>query len=294
MATKKTGLVFTGGGLRGICAQAGALVALKEKNLKIDAMIGTSAGGIVGALYASGRTPDEIVARLGQVERDNFLDPLKPAVLLSRIIKGFRGVTGYYQGKALLEWLEDNLGEDHCIEECKIPFYLTMTNISRGEPQVEIKKKGRLAELARASSAVPLVFEPQKIGEEYFVDGGVTDNVPVDELFALHPELDQVLVLTSLNTKVERQSIDNRFLSKSFTPARIVVRVLDAALRAQERDNLRTGEKKKILRLRVRPTDIDLDEPERIGECLEESVTLARQMIARNEVDLSGIARQAS
>ena len=87
----------------------GALVALKEENLKIDAMIGTSAGGIVGALYASGRSPDEIVERLGQVQRDDFLDPVKPAVLLSRIIKGFRGVKGYYQGKALLAWLERNL-----------------------------------------------------------------------------------------------------------------------------------------------------------------------------------------
>ena len=133
---KKTGLVLTGGSLRGICAQTGALMALAEHDLEFDAVIGTSAGAIVGALYAAGKTPTELRDYFTSLNRDDYLDPVGRFRLAMAAWKKLRGLTGYYRGNALLAVLRRGVAPKTRIEQTEIPLLITVTNVSRGLPQV--------------------------------------------------------------------------------------------------------------------------------------------------------------
>lgn len=286
--SKKTGLVLTGGGLRGVCAQTGALLALEPLGLRFDAVIGTSAGAIVGAFYGAGKTAPEIEGLLLGLRREDYLDPRSRLSLAFALTRRLQGVTGYYRGRALLEFLRRALAPKTRIEECFPPLALTVTNVSRGIPQ--IKTTGPLAEYTRASSAIPLVFELQEVDGEHYADGGVANNVPLDELAKLHPELEQLLVLTSLRVLGDEPPVDNRFLSQDWTPARALGRELDAVAEGQRLDNLNVGGRP-IQVLRVRTLAFDLDEPEKIPDCIRQAREDAQRQIDDGEVDLSEIPR---
>jgi predicted acylesterase/phospholipase RssA len=286
---RATGLVLTGGALRGICAQVGALLALEPHRLRFDAVIGTSAGSIVGALFAAGKTPAQMEGLLAGLRREDYLDPRSNLALAFALSRRLRGVSGYYRGEALLGFLRRSLAPRTRIEECDPPLAITVTNVSRGVPQV--KTRGPLAELARASSAIPLVFELQAIDGEYYADGGVANNVPLDELAKLRPDLEQFLVLTSLRPLRDEPPVDNRFLEQDWTPARALGRTLDAVAEGQRLDNLNVGGRRvQVLRLRTR--DIDLDEPQHIPACVAEARQDAQRQIDAGAIDLSEIPRR--
>jgi NTE family protein len=281
-----TGLVLTGGGLRGVCAQAGALLALEEAGYRFDAVIGTSAGAIVGALYASGLSAAALDERLRTLTNDDFLDPIGRLPLAFALARELRGVTGYYRGEALLWWLRRNLRVER-IEDCPLPLFVTVTNVSRGVPQV--KTAGPLAAFARASSAIPLVFAAQRVGDEYYADGGAANNVPVDELVRLRPDLEQLVVLTALRVERPEPEPDNGFLREKWTPVRALGRVLDAVAEGQRLDNLDVPQK--IVVVRARTLSLDLDDADRVGEAIDLAHTTTAQRIAAGEIDLSDVPR---
>lgn len=164
----KLGLVLSGGAFKGL-AHVGVLKALEENNIKIDAIAGCSMGAIIGAFYASGRTPKEIEEF---VVKQNFRSVLNfsiyslsklginPADKMRQLIEGFTGVTKF--------------------SELKIPLYINATNISR-ETEV-VFHRGDLFTAIRASIAVPGIFSPLKINKDYYLDGGVLNNMPVSIL----------------------------------------------------------------------------------------------------------------
>jgi len=283
---KTTGLVLTGGGLRGVCAEAGALQALEEMGYRFDAVIGTSAGAIVGALYASGLGAGELAGRLRSLRKDDYLDPVSRLTLLVSLSRELRGLTGYYRGEALLRWLERNLAERR-IEDCDPPLYITVTNVSRGVPQV--KSQGPLAAFARASSAIPLVFALQRVDDEYYADGGAANNIPVDELNRLRPDLEQLLVITALRVERPEPEPNNDFLRQEWTPVRALGRVLDAIAEGQRLDNLNAPQK--IVVLRARTLNLDLDDVDRIGEAIDLAYATTKERIAAGEFDLSDVPR---
>jgi|GEM_PF-5713656 predicted acylesterase/phospholipase RssA len=284
-----TGLVLTGGGLRGICAQTGALVALERRGYRFDAIIGTSAGAIVGALYAShGPGSAEAIAdRLRSIRREDYLDELNIAELLFKKEVLNVPITGLHSGAPLLAWLRDNLGQE-CIEKCEPPLFLSVTNISRSFPQ--IKTEGPLAEFARASSAVPGFFEAQEVEGEVYVDGGVANNVPVDELAKRREDLDQFLVLTSLGAPQEPEP-DNDFLNDNFPLLAVLERSLRAAGEGLALNNLSAGERR-VEVLRVQAPDIDLEDAARVGETIDAAIANAERQIAEAAIDLTGIRRE--
>jgi len=285
---KKTGLVLTGGGLRGICAHAGALQALSEEGCRFDAVIGTSAGAIVGSLYAAGVPAPEIVRRISAIRREDYLDPIGFFQLLRDAARRFRGVTGYYRGEALLAWLRRNLAPKTRIEECDPPFHVTVTNVSRGLPQV--KTAGPLAEFARASAAIPMAFQLQEVEGELYADGGAVNNVPVDELVELRPELEQLLIVTALDPTPGEPPVDNSFLDKPWTPFRALARVLEAIAAEQKIENLEAGGRP-VQTFRIEAPDLDLDEPEKTAECIRRALEDARRRIADGTVDLSEVRK---
>jgi NTE family protein len=155
-------LALSGGGARGI-VHAGFLKALDEAGLKPAAISGTSMGAIVGSMYASGVTPDEMMKALKYPDLKTL-----PSWL------GFKAGIGSLE--IVRKTLEQHIGSDR-FEDLKIPLIVAVTNLNRA--CVELINTGNLYDAVIASSSIPVIFMPQKIGAHFYVDGGLTMNMPV-------------------------------------------------------------------------------------------------------------------
>ncbi|HAA17402.1 MAG TPA: patatin [Cytophagales bacterium] len=170
------GLCLSGGGTRGI-SHLGMLKALDEAGIRVDRISGTSAGALAGAMYASGYSPDEIY---DIYTNSTALRYLRPAV-------NFRGIIKIDKARAyLLKYLPED-----SFEALKIPLTVAATNLQEGRS--DFFTEGPLVEPLLASSALPIIFNPVKIGDYSYVDGGILANMPVmplvgqvDFVFALH------------------------------------------------------------------------------------------------------------
>lgn len=161
----KTGLILSGGGYRGI-AHIGVIRAMEEAGIKPDAIAGTSAGAVVGALYASGLSTGEM------------LDFFKGLQLFSIGNYAF-GKPGWLDPDNFYESFREFLSADD-FNSLKIPLKVTATNILDG--RLEVFTEGPLVRPLLASAAFPGVFAPVEIGKGYYVDGGVLNNFPADLL----------------------------------------------------------------------------------------------------------------
>jgi NTE family protein len=158
----KLALALGGGAARGF-AHIGVIQVLEENGIKPDMVVGTSAGSLVAALYASGKNGTEM-ARLadgmdeGAITDWNF--PLK----------------GLIKGEALARYVRSQTG-GRSIEQLPMPLGIVATNLHDGNGV--LFRSGDLGVAVRASSAVPAVFQPVEIGNRTFVDGGLVAPVPV-------------------------------------------------------------------------------------------------------------------
>lgn len=286
---KKTGLVLTGGALRGVCAQAGALLALEERGIRFDAVIGASAGSIVGALYCSGKSAREVADTVRRAKSSDFLDPDVTGTLRA-LFNGLRGWTGYYKGDALLRWLEANLGPSKNLESCSPPYRIAVTNVSRAYPQV--KGHGPLAEWARASAAVPVAYRLARVEGELYADGGAVDNVPASQLARLDLDVEVFLIVTSLKVLREEPAPDEGFLSRSLTAFRGVGRAVEAISESLQLDDLHVGPGREVRVLRVDPGEIDFDEPEKIPAALDRAHEHAKSQLDAGAVKIDDLPRR--
>ncbi len=191
MAEKYNGfaLVLSGGGARGIM-HAGFLKALDENGLRPEAISGASMGAIVGAMYASGVRPDDM---LNAIKLPEF-----------RNLHSWIGLKGGFGSLAQLrKQLEKFITIDK-LEKLPIPLYVSVTNLNKGLN--EVFSKGNLYDLVVASASIPILFVPTKIGKYYYVDGGVTNNLPAQ---CLEKEGRMVIGLNSNHT----EEIDKEFTS---------------------------------------------------------------------------------
>lgn len=159
----KTGLVLSGGGTRGF-AHLGVLKALKEHNIKPDIIAGVSAGSIVGALYADGEDADKALKALTSKRLFGFLEFMIPR---SGLVK----MTGFQKT------LRKNLNSS-TFEELKIPLVIFAVNINKAT--LVRFDQGDLVSAITASSSIPVIFPPVEIKGDYYLDGGVLNNFPVD------------------------------------------------------------------------------------------------------------------
>ncbi len=157
------GLALGGGGAKGT-AHLGILAQLEKNGIRPDCISGTSAGAAVAALYAYGIPLDEI----------------------SKILRTLRAVSfasfkmnslGLFENLDLENALARTIGRDSKIEDCKIPLAIQVTNIETGEGK--ILTKGNLLKAVIASCCIPAIYVPQEIDGCLYVDGGLTENVPV-------------------------------------------------------------------------------------------------------------------
>ena len=161
----KTGLVLSGGGTRGF-AHLGALKALHENNIEPDIIVGVSAGSIVGAFYADGKNADLALKALTSRKLFGFLEPMMPK-------NGLLKMAGF--AKTLNQTLTAKT-----FEELKIPLQIYAVNINTAE--FTRFDSGELIPAIVASSSIPVVFPPVCIHDQYYLDGGLIDNFPVEKL----------------------------------------------------------------------------------------------------------------
>jgi len=194
----KIGLVLSGGGARG-AAHIGVLEVLEEMHVPIDCITGTSMGSIVGGLYASGMSTAEIKEALATIDwEDAFNDNIPREDRSFRrkrdddlyLIKRKPGIgddgkiklpTGLLQGQKIdliFKELALPVSDIRDFDELSIPFRAVATDITTGEAVV--LGSGDLAKSMRASMSVPSIFAPVEIGGRLLVDGGVSNNLPVD------------------------------------------------------------------------------------------------------------------
>ncbi|MDE1190942.1 MAG: patatin-like phospholipase family protein [Arachidicoccus sp.] len=165
IANKKVGLVLSGGGMRGI-GHLGVIKALEEHNIKPCVLSGTSAGAIIGAFYAAGHSPDEIMS-IAQETR--FFSPVN-----LRLRKG-----GWF-GTSAFKMLYQRYFPDNKLENLKIPLYVAATDIS--EANTEYFNEGDLCNALLASACLPLVFPAVSFNGKTYLDGGITDNLPIEPI----------------------------------------------------------------------------------------------------------------
>jgi predicted acylesterase/phospholipase RssA len=282
----RTGLVLTAGGLRGICAQTGALMALEERGTTqsdFEAVIGCSAGAIVGTLFCSGLTAAEMAERISGLRKEDYLDPVSRLSLAWAGLRRFKGWTGYYKGEALARWIETAIATRSLSPD----LFISVTNLSRRRPETVQTAPSELTRAwiwAMASAAIPIVYRTVPIAEEQLVDGGVANSVPARELAIAKPAIDDFFILTTLTTSFS-DVLDNSFREKPWTPSYILTRCLDAALQGVRIDNLNTwGKTKRILK--VKSIDMDFDEPERCAEAIQVGYEDAKRQLEEGAVRL--------
>ncbi len=160
----KIGLALGGGAARGF-AHIGVIQVLEEAGIKPDLVVGTSAGSLVAAIYASGKTGAQLQTVAETMEEAALTDWTLP--FLSR---------GMLRGEALARYVSSQVG-GKTIESFPMPLGIVATDLHSG--QGVLFMRGDTATAVRASSAVPAVFQPVKIGTREYVDGGLVSPVPV-------------------------------------------------------------------------------------------------------------------
>lgn len=165
----KWGFVLSGGGAR-CFAHLGVVKAFKEYGIEPEIYSGTSAGAIAGAFMADGHEPDEILALFNKLKFTNFTDI------------SFRPEGGMSKTTKLSEFIKKNLSAKR-FEELKRPLSVTAADFDNGEA-VHFSS-GELAPPIVASCSIPLVFNPTRIGNTNYVDGGLFQNMPAEPIRAV-------------------------------------------------------------------------------------------------------------
>ena len=158
----RVALALGGGAARGF-AHIGVIKALETSGIGVDVVVGTSAGSVVGALYAAGHGPFELQKLAIQLDEASVTD----WSLFDR---------GLIKGEALERFINTNVG-GRPIEGLRRRFAAVATDLQSGEPIVF--QRGNTGTAVRASSSIPGVFPPVTIGGREYVDGGLVAPIPV-------------------------------------------------------------------------------------------------------------------
>lgn len=235
----KIGLALAGGGVKG-AAHIGAIQALEENNIKISAVAGTSIGSIVAALYAMGYTPEEMLKLFKYFAKSMLKTDPRYLVANIRYTKSLLG-SGVISGQAIEDAVQEcaRLKNITSIQDILMPIAIPTVDIKTGKEYIFTNRKVdktqyvtklnenqteytaiinqeeqyymtdiEIGKAVRASCSYPGVFSPLEYKDYRFVDGGVLDNVPTEELKKLG--VDQLITIKFPPKEVEnpRNALD--------------------------------------------------------------------------------------
>jgi len=209
----KFAVVLGGGAARGF-AHIGVLKILESNKIPITMIVGTSAGSFVGCLYAYGFDAFQIQKISLDIERGDIADFTIPD-------------NGFIKGDLLEEYVNKML-RNTPMEKLRIPFYAVATDIQTGKEMVFAR--GNTGKAVRASCAIPGVFNPVRIGDRMYVDGGVVSPVAVDVAKRLGADIVIAIDISSeLETTQPSGTIDTILQSINIMSSKISVTQLSRA-----------------------------------------------------------------
>jgi NTE family protein len=247
-------LVLGGGGARGL-SHIGVLRVLEQEHIPVDQIVGVSVGALIGALYASGVSVNDIESMAQDIGWKNLTD-FSRFRLLKLIL------TDELMSTSKMEaYLDKRLGGLY-FNDLKIPFVCIATDIRTGEKVVF--KEGSVAFAARASATIPGLFKPVPYRHRSLVDGGVVDNLPTN------------LVM------VDNDDFVLAILPKVQSEQKEVTTVLKTLVRSVEiqKDTMML-ERKKDADFMIEPNvgDVSMVELDRSHECIEAGLLEARSRV---------------
>lgn len=186
----KIGLALGGGAARGF-AHIGVIKALEAQGIVPEIVVGTSAGSVVGALYASGKSGFALQKAALEMDEATISDWALPL---------FGKTSGVLKGEALQNYVNKEV-RNVPIEKLKLSFGAVATDLNSGKPI--LFQRGNTGQAVRASSAVPSVFQPVRIGANSYVDGGLVAPVPVR--FAREMGADFIIAV-NISTQTDAQA----------------------------------------------------------------------------------------
>jgi NTE family protein len=250
----RVGLVLSGGGARGL-AHIGVIKVLEEMRIPVDFISGTSMGAIVGGLYATGLSPDELEKIVTSMEwNDAFRDspPLQDlpfrrkweyANFLTKFELGFKDgrltiPRGLLQGQNLSLILKSIIGPTETINDfdrLNIPFRAVAADIETGDPVV--LGAGELSTAIRASMSIPGLFAPVEREGRLLVDGGVANNLPVNVARQMGAE---IVIVVDIGTPLRNREKLNSAMA-------ITVQLITMLIQRNTSEQLRTLTEKDVL-----------------------------------------------
>lgn len=166
----KVALVLGGGGARGF-SHIGVLRELHEKHVPIDLVIGTSVGAIIGAFYCAGLPLEELDNLARNICLKDIMNFNLPSLIFMLLNESL------FSNENLEKFIDKSIGEIR-FEQLKIPLVCVATDLNTGERV--LLREGSVSFAVKASSAIPGVFKPVEYKQRYLVDGGVSENIPVN------------------------------------------------------------------------------------------------------------------
>lgn len=156
------GLALGGGASKGF-AHIGVIKVLRQNNIPIDIVTGTSAGAVVGSLYASGMSPDRLELEAEILGKTDLVDPVI-------------STSGFIKGQKLQDYINRKVG-NRPLQNLPTKFAAVATDFNTGKAVAF--NRGNTGQAVRASVSIPNVFQPAVIGGHKYVDGGLSQPVPV-------------------------------------------------------------------------------------------------------------------
>jgi NTE family protein len=198
----RIGLALGGGAARGF-AHIGVIKALEAQGIYPEIVVGTSAGSVVGALYAAGSNGFELQRTALDMDEATISDWALPL---------FGKSTGVLKGEALQNYVNKAV-KNVPMEKLKLQFGAVATDLATGQPI--LFQRGNTGQAVRASSSVPSVFQPVHIGTHDYVDGGLVAPVPVR--FAREMGADFIIAVNiSSQTDAQESASSMQVLLKTF------------------------------------------------------------------------------
>ena len=231
----KVGLALGGGGARG-AAHIGVLKVLERENIPVDYLVGTSAGAIIAALYSGGIGPDEIESHIlsgaiKKVYKTDFSVFRAIFIYLNRIVHKVTGrpsYAGIYNDHKLHHFVNELITKEDGTIEINTPLHIIAVDLITGLPVVI--KSGDVGLAVQASTAIPSLRQPISIGDQLLIDGGVINNIPVEEAKKMGSD---IVIAVNVDSQLEESNPGD---FKSFEG--VITRIINLGLQSQSKYTL--------------------------------------------------------
>lgn len=216
----KIGLILIGGSLKGIYGHTGIVAAVRDLGIQPKVILGASAGSVIGSFMAVGLDNKTMLHKMMTLTAKQFLDPVgRIDILKEFVIHRAKNFRGFIKGDQLERYVATAIGEKDDFSKTHIPFYVSATDLKTYN--TVLFNTGKISEKCRASTAIPMMFTPKKIGDNYYIDGALRKDDLPRALVDVQPDLDYVIVS---NFSYEQVTEDNSYIDEDAFPMLEIVR----------------------------------------------------------------------